>query len=114
MTVYQCDECGRRQLIPQGYCSQCRSSKSFSPITLEIAGTVISFTRVHVCEERFKSVAPYLLAIIECEDGLRLMGRVQQPVEQLGIGSCVELAEFQGDTPIFRVMSPVVEENTLV
>ncbi|SFJ66773.1 Zn-ribbon domain-containing OB-fold protein [Thermoflavimicrobium dichotomicum] len=105
MTVYQCDECGLRQLIPQGYCSKCRSANSYRPIDLEITGTVFSFTRVHVCEERFNSEAPYLLAIIECEDGLRLMGRVQQPVEHLSIGSCVKLAEFREGTPIFRAMS---------
>lgn len=103
MTVYQCGKCGHKQSIPQGYCSRCRSANSCKPVIQEIAGTVFSYTKVHVCEERFKSEAPYLLAVIECGDGLRVMGRVRQTDGQLGIGSRAELAGFQGETPLFKV-----------
>lgn len=104
LNVYQCHECGRRSLIAQGYCFTCRSKDSFNQLKVEGKGTIFSFTRIYVAEERLQGVTPYVVAVIECEGGLRLMARIRrEDSDQVSIGSSVELVEWEEEVPIFKV-----------
>ncbi|WP_240377135.1 Zn-ribbon domain-containing OB-fold protein [Bacillus piscicola] len=104
LLVYQCQKCGRRTLIPQGYCTNCRARNSFHSLHVPGEGTVFSYTEIHVAEERLKEEVPYIVAVIECEGELRLMARIRrEDSEQVAIGATVELVEWKEDTPLFKV-----------
>lgn len=102
LKAFECSECGRQALLMQGFCSNCRSINSCQAIEVNGKGTVFSYTRIHVAEERFKGETPYLIAVIECDEGLRLLARIKES-EKIAIGSRVVLDEWNEDIPIFRV-----------
>ena len=40
------------------------------------AGKIYSFSRVHVAPEQFKNIVPYYLAIIDLDEGPRMMSNI--------------------------------------
>jgi uncharacterized OB-fold protein len=104
LIAFQCKSCGTRSLIAHGYCTICREKDSFQGIKISGKGTIFSFTRIFVAEERFQAEAPYIIAVIESEEGLRLIGRIkQEDSERLSIGRMVELEGWKEEVPIFKV-----------
>jgi len=102
--VYECLECKRQSLIAQGYCFTCRKKDSYRPVDVEGKGTIFSFTRIYVAEERLQEETPYVVAVIECEGGLRLMARIKhQDSDLVSIGSTVDLVEWKENVPIFKL-----------
>ena len=102
--AYQCKGCGTHSLIDNVYCTICRESKSFQEVNINGKGTVFSFTKIFVAEERFQAETPYVVAVIESEEGLRLLGRIQkEDSEKVSIGSNVELEKWKEEIPIFKV-----------
>lgn len=54
-------------------------------------GKIISYTRVHVPPEGFKNEAPYYLAIIELENGAKVLSQiVDSDPEKIKIGAKVK------------------------
>lgn len=103
LKVYQCHNCEFRAIIPSGYCSCCRRKNSYYPIEVEGKGKIFSYTTVYVSEERLQSETPYLLAIIECKGGLRLLGRLDKSnKDSIKIGTDVELIGWSDEAPIFK------------
>lgn len=68
-----CDACGKFQASPRAVCRWCRSTKlGWKNVTPR--GTVATFTEVHRGPSAaFKPDQPYLLALIEFDEGFRLM-----------------------------------------
>jgi uncharacterized OB-fold protein len=86
-----CTDCGTHLLPPRPACYDCGSRA----VTIEEqprAGSVVSYTAVHRPPSAFADLAPFPVAIVELETGVRLTGRVDAPVGSLGIGDPVELA----------------------
>jgi uncharacterized protein len=103
LKVYQCQSCEYRTMIPPGYCSCCRRKNSYDPIEVEGKGKIFSYTTVYVGEERLQSEIPYVLAIIECSGGLRILGRIDKSdMDAIQIGTVVELIGWKDQAPIFR------------
>ncbi len=71
----RCNKCGNIQIPPFAICSRCRSTdiqKEISPTT----GKVITFTVVWTPPKEFSGQAPYVLAIVELDNGARLTGQI--------------------------------------
>ena len=75
LVVQSCDECGHRQFPPKTLCTACGATPTW--IEAEGVGTIHTFTivRRHGVEP-FKSMAPFVLAMIDLPEGVRLMGNV--------------------------------------
>lgn len=65
-----------------------------------MTGTVYSFTVVSVPPQGWTSGSPYRLALVDCEDGQRLMARIQGPA--VSIGDRVTLKETRDGVAIFE------------
>ncbi len=103
LKVYKCRECGHQTIVYSGFCPECRARESF--VMQEIAGNghLYAFTRVHVCEERLKGEAPYILCMVEFDGGLKAMGRLSPSlITAINIGSQVELKEIVEGEYFFR------------
>jgi uncharacterized OB-fold protein len=76
LTFQRCRDCKRAQFYPRAICSHCQSKQ------LDIAasagnGHVYSFTVVHRAPSaEFRSRVPYVLALIDLDEGFRLMANV--------------------------------------
>ena len=72
-------------------------------------GRVWTFTVIRYPPEGFENEAPYVVAIVEIENGPRVIGRVMSSSpEEVKIGSEVELTGNRKDVLEFRVVSEQV------
>ena len=105
-----CDTCGMVFFPPRGLCPGCWSSE-LSWQTIGGRGTVWTFTEVHVAfyDDTWAADVPYVVAVIELEEGPRLLANIVEPDgDRLAIGDRVEATfedRLEGVTlPMFRVV----------
>lgn len=87
-----CAECGHVQLIPRSLCEQCQCVRLDWKVS-ERAGTVLTFTTVHRAPlPVFKSSVPYVIAIVDMDEGFRVMvNALPQASAGLEIGARVRI-----------------------
>ncbi len=97
ITGTKCHTCGQAYFPIRGVCPTCRRKGKLENILFSGKGKVYSFTEISVPPEGFESQTPYLLAIIELEEGARLTAQiVDAKLDQITIGTQVE--------PVFRMI----------
>ena len=107
LLVPKCNACGNTFWHPRPRCPHCGSDK-VDWITGSGNGTIHTFTVVRQAGDPFfKTKLPYVVAMIELDEGVRLMSNiVDTPIETLRIGMRVEvLFEAVSATvaiPLFR------------
>jgi uncharacterized OB-fold protein len=91
LLIQRCRACGRLQFYPRWFCARCAGDVDW----IEAAGTgeVHSFTIVRQNgTPPFDALVPYVLAVIELDEGVRMMGNVAGvDVEDVSIGMPVEV-----------------------
>ena len=102
----QCPACGNRQLYPRAMCTACGETPEW--VRASGRGTVHTFTVIRQNYGRpFRDELPYVVAIVELEEGPRLMTNVTGiAVEDVRIGLPVqvyfELAAERVGVPFFH------------
>jgi len=71
----RCTGCGEVVFPPRLVCPSCRG-REFAPLPLRPEGKVVTFTVIHVAPAAFRNEAPYVLAVVELEQGARLTCQV--------------------------------------
>ncbi|MFW9804171.1 MAG: Zn-ribbon domain-containing OB-fold protein [Candidatus Thorarchaeota archaeon] len=74
--AYKCVDCGAVIAPPMGSCYSCGGNK-MGWTKVSGKGKLVSFTVIHIAPEQFQEEAPYLIAIIELEEGTRVTARLQ-------------------------------------
>lgn len=86
-----CPECGQRQFPPRQICPQCRN-RQLQPHNLNGHGTVYSYTIVYQAPEGFDGYVPYVVALIDLEEGPRVTAQLTDiTMEEVQIGMPVDL-----------------------
>lgn len=91
----QCDDCSKVLYPPRLACPACGGS-AFSTVVLPRSGTILTFTIVRVPPAGFTEQSPLPIALVELENGIRIMaqvGDVEDP-DELRVGMPVRL-EFR-------------------
>jgi len=95
----RCSDCGTVQLIPRSLCASCQSEA----LQWQLSGgqgRVLTHTTVHRAPTpAFRAEAPYTIAIVDMDEGFRLMVNVaQDPARPAAIGARVRIVvrEVQG------------------
>ena len=70
-----CSGCSRT-FVGDGACPTCGRRDGLEAVALSGRGTVYSFSRVHVPTPRFEANAPYVLALVQLEEGARVTAQV--------------------------------------
>jgi len=102
----QCGACSHRQFYPRALCTACGETPEW--VEASGRGTVHTFTVVRQYgAEPFKGELPYVVAMIELDEGVRMMGNVTGiDPEEVRIGLEVEayalLAEEKVGIPYWR------------
>ena len=107
MELPWCGACGRFHFYPRPVCPACWSADlDWRPVGGK--GTVWSYTVVrfaHGAHEGWKTRVPYVVALVDLEEGVRMMGNVVDcPVGSVRSGMAVELdyREYEdGLIPVF-------------
>ena len=97
--VQRCRDCGPIRFPPRGVCTACLSSAT-EWVRSTGRGVVYSFTVTHQNQAAgFREMLPYVLAVVELEEGPRLMTNVVGCApEDVRIGMPV-VVEFDDVTP---------------
>ena len=101
-----CEECGHHSFPPRLVCPNCRSKKQ-KPFTFSGKGRVFSFTKVYQTIEKYGRQVPYLVALIDLEEGARITAQLTDiNDEEVHIGMPVEMVvrkyyEDGKDGPVF-------------
>ena len=88
-------QCGKVCYPPRVICPEC-GGRSFETVTMPREGTVVTFTVVRVPPSNFTGQSPLPIAVVELDNGVRLMVQVADIVDpdELKIGMRVRL-EFR-------------------
>lgn len=102
--VPRCDDCGELFWYPRRFCPYCSSWNVSWP---EMSGraTVYSYTIIRKGQGPFKEVGPYVLAIVELDEGPRLMTNVagiDPDAVQVGMAVKAVIDPAGDDEGIFR------------
>ncbi len=88
----KCENCNKHFFPPRNICPNCRRKGKIKPYVFSGKGKVVSFTTVYVAPEGFERNVPYVLAIIELEEGARVTGEIVDcKEEEVKIGDEVEM-----------------------
>lgn len=109
---YQCcADCASVQPIPRSLCQQCHSQRLDWKVS-QRSGTVLSFTTVYRAPlPVFKSMVPYVIAIVDMDEGFRVMANALAPATQgLAIGARVRVDFQDVEGMALPVVAAVLEQ----
>ncbi|EMY77957.1 PF01796 domain protein [Leptospira weilii serovar Ranarum str. ICFT] len=95
----KCDSCGFQTTEPSISCTQCGSSK-VSEMQFGGFGKIYTYTVVYVGFGHLAQRAPYVLAVVELEEGIKTMGILEGKVSGIPITESVKIdlpVRFQRD-----------------
>ncbi|MCD6243911.1 MAG: Zn-ribbon domain-containing OB-fold protein [Candidatus Korarchaeota archaeon] len=71
----ECQDCGYRMIPREDICPKC-GSRNVKPINLPRKGNVVNYTVIWNAPRGYEYYTPYVIAIIELEDGTRLTAQL--------------------------------------
>lgn len=75
LRIQRCDACSRPVFYPRSICPHCFSDQ-LSWIAASGKGTIYAYTVVHQAFGAFAGDVPFVVAIVELEEGVRMMTRI--------------------------------------
>jgi uncharacterized OB-fold protein len=98
LVIQRCQACQQAIFYPRSLCPHCMSDQ-IAWIDASGTGTIYSFTVVHRAPAQFAEDAPYVVALIDLAEGVRLMSSVVDCApSDVRIGARVEVT-FDDVTP---------------
>lgn len=98
----KCETCKNAYFPKRSICPRCRRKGKLVDVQFSGKGTIYSFTEVTSPPEGFEDQVPYMLAVIELEEGAKLTSQiVDAHKKDIKIGSKVEVVfrTIQRDDP---------------
>jgi uncharacterized OB-fold protein len=91
LLIQRCNTCGKFQFYPRALCSHCLS-ESLEWVEAKGMGTIYSFSAVYRPPTKEFKELPYIVAIVELDEGVRLMSNiVDVPPQNVKIGMRVKV-----------------------
>lgn len=105
LTVYLCRHDGQPVTVRGDACPTCRRP-DLEPHEIPGDGRIVAWTTIHISPTRYADEAPYTVAMVELEDGLRIMGRLIGGAGR-ELGAHVRLHHVDPERgPIFEAFNP--------
>jgi uncharacterized OB-fold protein len=91
LLIQRCDACQHFIFYPRSLCPYCFSD-ALSWVQAEGTGTIYSYTVVHQAYGPFAGQVPFVVALVELREGVRMMTRITgSPPEAVRIGAPVRV-----------------------
>jgi uncharacterized OB-fold protein len=95
LLIQRCEACQKFIFYPRSLCPHC-FSEQLAWVQAAGHGTVYSYTVVHQAYGPFAGQVPFVVAIIELQEGVRLMSRITDaPPEAVRVGAAVQVTFVQ-------------------
>lgn len=86
-----CETCSTNYFPPREICPKCRRKGRIKDKKFIGRGKVYSFTEIRAAPSGMELQVPYVMAIIELEEGVKVTGHVVNRAEEVKIGTPVEV-----------------------
>ena len=87
----KCKQCGKIFFPPRLVCSKC-GCQDFEPTKLSETGKIATFTVIHVGPDQFSVETPYVIGIIELDNGVKIMSQIIDcAINEVEIGKKVHI-----------------------
>lgn len=81
----KCRKCGKVYVPPRPLCTEC-FSKELEWVSLPLKGKLSTYTVIHIAPTQFQGMAPYVVGIVELENGVKMPGMIRATPELIKIG----------------------------
>ena len=84
----QCKKCGEKYFPPRADCIKCLSD-DIKWIEYSGRGTLQSYTKIYAAPKGFEDIAPYILGVVDLEEGGRLISWIKDILDddiRIGMG----------------------------
>ncbi len=98
MEIYACAECGRIHLEGADRCGHCGGETKRREVSGR--GQIYSFSSVHIGPKGMPT--PYRIALVELEEGARVLARLADDGEEPSIGDTLIFSGLSNVGPVFR------------
>jgi uncharacterized OB-fold protein len=108
LATTRCVACGHTTFPPKHLCPRCWATK-LEWVTLTAEGSLASFTELHAVPGLFATEAPYVLGVVDLNDGVRCLGRVVGGFDELSCGQrlCLDFERSAAQSYlVFAVTDP--------
>lgn len=99
LLIQYCDDCHNYIFYPRSICPHCFSEK-IRWRNSQGAGKIYSYTVVHQAFGPFKQEVPFVVGIVELDEGVRMMTRIIGKREDIAIDKRVSVVFEKVDDPI--------------
>ncbi|RMH65740.1 MAG: Zn-ribbon domain-containing OB-fold protein [Calditrichaeota bacterium] len=87
----RCNDCGHLSFPPRLVCPECKS-RNYSDYRFKGRGTLYSYTIIYQAPDRFDDQAPYLVGLIDLEEGVRVTAQLtDMTLDEASIGMPLEM-----------------------
>lgn len=98
LTGERCTACGTTQAYPRRFCERC-GAESREVVEFSGRGTIYSFSVVTRTPPGFHLEAPFAVALIDLDEGQRILASIPGEVDSLQIGARVQLSSTGDNMP---------------
>ncbi len=98
----KCETCGKNYFPSRPICPKCRRKGKLVKVQFSGKGKIYTHTTIYSAPTGFENQVPYVIALIELEEGARVLGQVVDcDPKDVKIGAKVEkiFREIQRDDP---------------
>jgi len=81
----KCKKCGELSFPPRADCIKCLSDE-FEWVECSGKGRLHTYTIIHAAPTGFDDITPYILGVLDLDEGGRLLGWIDIPKEEIKIG----------------------------
>jgi len=85
-----CENCNTYYYPPRNICPKCRRKSKIKEVQLSGRGRVVSWSVVHDAVESFKMLKPYIVALIELDEGVKITAPLDCKPEEVEEGMRVK------------------------
>jgi uncharacterized protein len=110
LRIQRCQTCSKAVFYPRAICPHCQSDQ-LEWIVAGGKGTIYSYTVAHQAFGVFAQEVPFVVALVDLEEGARMMSRIlDAPRERVTIGAAVQVTFEKGigeenlTLPYFRLI----------
>lgn len=86
MVGSHCRRCNRYYLPPRKLCPECRRKGEIESYQFKGTGKIVTYTVVYSASADFAYQIPYVLAIVELDEGARLTAQIKCDPDEVYIG----------------------------
>lgn len=98
LMIQQCDDCAKHIFYPRSICPHC-FSENISWVQSSGRGTIYSYTTIHQAFGPFKDDVPFVAALVDLDEGVRMLTHIVGERKQIAINKRVKVTfhQMKGD-----------------